>query len=244
MASGHYTWLSELPKTWGVPTEHLADAEKFAWAGLLAAVLIVLARMASARIAAGAQNHIVPESKLSLFGFFDVLVEGFVKFHDSILGKENRQYVPLVGSVFVFILFANLMGLVPGVSAITTTVWINVAIALVVFFYFNYQGMRANGVIGYLKHFCGPLWAIAWLILPIEIFSTCLRVLTLNLRLYWNITADHVVLATFTEMTKIGIPVIFYAFGTFVCFIQAFVFTLLTMVYILLATQHEEEGHH
>ena len=78
----------------------------------------------------------------------------------------------------------------------------------------------------------------------IEILSVSMRVLTLNLRLYWNMTADHTVLSIFTDLTKFIVPVVFYGLGTFVCFMQAFVFSTLTMVYILLATQHEEEEHH
>ena len=142
----------------------------------------------------------------------------------------------------MLLLSMNLIGLIPGVPAATTTVWINVGIALCVFLYFNYHGMRTHGVLGYLKHFCGPAWWLVWMIFPLEIFSTCLRVLTLNMRLYWNITADHLVLGIATDMTKILVPIAFYALGTFVSLVQAVVFTLLSMVYLQLATQHAE-GH-
>ena len=243
MAAGHYTFFHNVPSLFGFPEGFFAEGEKFILATALAAILIAIGAKATSLIRRSKDLTplVVPPRRLTLFNFFDVMVESFAKFQDSLLGPENRHYLPFTGSVFLFILFSNLLGLVPGFPAITTTVWINVGMAVVVFVYFNLQGVKANGLFGYLKHFGAgtPLW-IAWMVFPIEIISTLLRILTLNLRLYWNISADHMVLGTFTEMVPFLLPVVFYAFGTFVCFMQAFVFTTLTMVYILLATQHEE----
>lgn len=231
----HYTYLSSF-----IPDP---NQQKFVTALLLGTGLVFLGRKLTGRLtSSGAvEDAIVPDKRLNWFGFFDLFLETFVRFHDSVVGEENRRFVPFSASVFVFILFSNLLGLIPGMPAITTTVWINVALAFVVFFYFNFQGCKANGVIGYLKHFAGPFWWLAWFMFPLEIFSTCLRILTLNLRLYWNITADHMVLGIFTDLVPLLVPVIFYVLGTFICFIQAFIFTTLTMVYLLLAVQHEEE---
>lgn len=212
---------------------------------VVAGLMLYLSGRASKRLATkeGIASSVVPEPKFSLFTFWDVLVEGFVKHQDSILGKENRKYLPLTGGVFLFILFSNLIGLIPGMPAITTTVWVNVAMALVVYLSFNYHGIKEHGLFKYIGHFCGPVAFMAPIVFIIEIFSVHLRIITLNLRLYWNITADHIVLGVFTDLTKIIIPVIFYGFGTFVAFMQAFVFSTLTMVYILLATEHEEGEH-
>lgn len=232
-----------------------ADVQKAIAAGIVALGIYVCGKAAASRItstalaAAAPQANpstsiVVPDKGASVFGVFDLFVEMFAKYQDSILGAEGRKYLPFTATVFIFIFLCNLLGLVPGMPSPTTTVWVNVAMAIVVFVYFNYLGIKENGVIGYLKHFCGPILVLAPLMFLIEILSVSLRVLTLNLRLYWNITADHIVVGIFTELTKVGVPVIFYALGTFVCFMQAFVFTTLTMVYILLATQHEEEGHH
>lgn len=230
----HYTYLQHLVEN--------PDAQKLVTALGLGACLVLIGRQLTSRLrtAEGVEAALIPNSRLSLFGFFDLLISGFVNLHDSILGKENRRHLAFTGSVFIFILFSNLLGLIPGVPAITTTVWINVGMALVVFCYFNYQGIKANGVLGYLKHFCGPVIYVAPLFFTAEIISTCLRILTLNLRLYWNINADHLILGVFTDLMKLSFP--FYILGTFVSFMQAFVFTVLTMIYILLATQHEE--HH
>jgi F-type H+-transporting ATPase subunit a len=222
-----------------------ADEQKFAAAVIVGAGLALGGKMLTRRLTTprGVTSAVVPERKLSVFGAVDFIVESFVNFHDSVLGKENRHHASFTGSIFFFLLVSNLLGLVPGMPAITTTVWINVGMALVVFGYFNTWGVKANGLIGYIKHFAGPMLFLAPFLFPLEIFSTCLRVVTLNLRLYWNITADHMVLEIFTGMLGPVMPVLLYVLGTFVSFMQAFIFTTLTMVYILLATQHEEEDH-
>jgi F-type H+-transporting ATPase subunit a len=221
------------------------DLQKVAaTAGVMAASLI-LGSVAASKISTpeGIQANIVP-SKVSLTSIFDFFFEKFILFHDSITGKRNRKYASLSATVFLVILFTNLLGLVPGFVAGTTTVMITVALALTTFITFNFYGIREQGFFNYIKHFAGPKWWLAPLLFPIEIFSTSLRVLTLNLRLYWNMTADHIVLGIFTDLTKYVVPVIFYALGSFVCFMQAFVFTVLTMVYIFLAVDHGEEEHH
>lgn len=231
----HYTYIQGL-----IPDPNW---QKFATALAIGGVMIAAGSSVAARIGSstGAQSSIVPSAKPTLFGIIDLAVDQWVKFQDSILGKENRKYAPFTASLFFFILLANLIGLIPGMPAATTTVWINVGMAFVVFGYFNWVGIREQGLVAYLKHFAGPIWALAWLIFPLEIFSTCLRILTLNLRLYWNVSADHIVLGVFTDLVPFGIPVLFYALGTFVAFMQAFIFSLLTMVYIQLASHHEEE---
>lgn len=234
----HYTYLDHLIEG--------ADWQKLALAVAVGGGLVLLGRGLTARLTSddGVNRAIIPAERPSLFGFFDLFVETFVNFHDSILGRENRSSIPITFSLFLFLLAANMIGLIPGMPAITTSVWINVGIALVVFVYFNFRGIVANGVLGYLKHFAGPILILAPLIFCLEILSTLLRIVTLNLRLYWNITADHRVLEAFMDLAgQYLVPVVFYAMGTFVSFMQAFVFTILTMIYILLATQHEEDDH-
>jgi F-type H+-transporting ATPase subunit a len=217
--------------------------QKFATALAIGGIMIAAGSRLAARIASskGMESCVIPAEKPSLFGVVDLAIDQWVKFQDSILGKENRKYAPFTASLFFFLLICNLVGLIPGMPAVTTTVWINVGLAIVVFGYFNWVGIKEHGLIAYLKHFAGPVWALAWLIFPLEVFSTCLRILTLNLRLYWNISADHIVLGVFTELVPFGIPVLFYALGTFVAFMQAFIFSLLTMLYIQLASSHEED---
>ena len=235
--AAHYTYLQSI-----IPDPNW---QKLVLAGALGLSMIVLGKKATAglKTAEGIDDNIVPARKPTLTGVFDLLVESFIAFHDSTLGKENRRFVPLCGTLFFFILFSNLLGLIPGVPAIATTVWINVALAVVVYISFNFYGIREQGIVSYLKHMAGPMMAVAVLIFPVEVLSHLLRILTLNLRLYWNITADHLVLGVFTDLVW-GIPILFYAMGTFVAFMQAFVFTILTMIYIQMGVSHEEEGHH
>ena len=222
--------------------------EKLALGGAVAAAmllggLVVRSRIGDGTDAKALKESIVPSKGFSFFGIIDAFFELWVRFQDGIIGKEGRKHAPFTATIFMFILLSNLLGLVPGMAAITTTVWINVGMALVVFAYFNFIGISEQGLGGYLKHFAGPVWWLAPFIFLLEVVSTCLRVLTLNLRLYWNISADHIVLSVFTEIVPFGVPVMFYALGTFVAFMQAFVFSLLTMVYIKFASHHDE-GHH
>jgi F-type H+-transporting ATPase subunit a len=98
--------------------------------------------------------------------------------------------------------------------------------------------------VGYLKHFVGPIWWLAFLMLPLELIDNLVRPVSLSLRLFGNMTGDHLVLEIFTGLTKLVIPVIFYALGAFVSLIQAFVFTILSVIYLSLALQEHEEHHH
>jgi F-type H+-transporting ATPase subunit a len=235
----HYTYLGEIIK------DH--DAQEFITAIFVAAIILAVGymltgslRRASAVDGTEAKKRVVPSRKLSLFGLVDLIIESFVGYQDQIMGKENRRYASFTGAVFMFILFTNLLGLVPGMAAATTTVWVNVGMAISVFIYFNYLGVREHGLFNYLKHFWGPVFVMGFILFPVEIISVVLRVLTLNLRLYWNIEADHAVLGIFTDLAGFfAFPM--YTLGVFVSFMQALIFTTLTMVYILLAVSHEEE---
>ena len=237
--AAHYTYLDSLIAPGSEPNTSL---QKFVVAVALGVVMLLVAKVLTSRLqtSEGVRDNVVPSEKINFFGFIDVLIEVFLKYHDSVLGKENRKHASFTASLFFFIFFANLVGLVPGMPAITTTVWINVAMAIVVFFYFNFHGVKENGL-GYFKHFLGPAWWLIPLYFPLEILSMAIRVLTLNLRLYWNINADHIVLGTFTDILPPVMGVPFYFVGTFVSFMQAFVFTTLTMIYILLAVEHQED---
>ncbi len=245
----HYTYFDNIfPQVIsGNSIEFAADYQKLLLGMVTALVLILLGQLVvSSRLQeeAGVTENVVPKKKPSLFGVLDFLMESFVYYHDSVAGKENRHHAPFTAAIFFFIFVLNLIGLIPGMPAATTTVWINVAMAIVVFVHFNYHGIKEHGPIGYLKHFLGPLWWLAPLMLVIEVISLSLRILTLNLRLYWNIAADHMVLGIFSNLLSdtfiLATP--FYFIGLFVSFMQAFVFATLTMIYIVLATEHQE-GH-
>ena len=143
-----------------------------------------------------------------------------------------------MGALFIYILFSNLLGLIPGFLPPTDNLNTNVACALTVFIFYNYQGFKAHGF-AYLKHFMGPIWWLAPIMVVIEVISHLVRPASLSVRLFGNISGDHLVLGIFSSLVPIGVPVIFLFLGLFVSVIQAFVFTLLSMVYISLATAHD-----
>ncbi len=248
--AGHHTYFSYPISSLYHDTEIssvLPDVERFAFVAFVCTALLFIGLRLSRRLKTkeGRQNEVIPQSSLNPFSLFEASVEMFAKFYDTVLGgHDGRRHLPFVFSVFILIFTLNLLGLIPGFPSGTNTVWFNVGVALVVFGYFNTVGVKEQGLGGYLKHFCGPILLLAPFMFVLEIFSICLRVLTLNLRLYWNIKADHDVVSVFTDLLPPGIPVIFYLLGTFVCFMQAFIFSTLTMVYILLASHHEEEHQH
>ncbi len=190
------------------------------------------------------EQSLVPDQGVSLTNVFELLVESFLSLMEGIVGKSARQHVPLVVSIFVFIFVCNILGLIPGFLPPTANINTNLAIAACVFVYFNYLGIREHGFISYFKHFAGPVWWLSPLIMAIELFGTAIRPVTLSLRLFCNINADHLVLSIFSSLSPLIIPVIFMILGIFISFVQAFVFTLLTVVYIALATAHEEEQEH
>jgi F-type H+-transporting ATPase subunit a len=236
MSADHYTYISEY-----ISSHHLQKATT-AVGVALGMCLVGLITTRKLRSPESLEKSVAPSSSVSISGVVDFSIESFVKFHDSVVGKENRRYVSFTAFLFFFIFISNLVGLIPGMAAATNSVGITVGLALASFVYFNAQGIREHGFIPYILHFAGPVWWLAWLIFPLEIFSTLLRILTLNLRLYWNIHADHMVLGILTELLGFAtVPA--YIIGTFVSFMQAFVFTVLSMVYILLATQHGDESH-
>jgi len=132
------------------------------------------------------------------------------------------------------------LGLIPGFLPPTDNINTNLAIALTVFVYYHIMGIKAHGVKNYLKHFMGPILWLGPLMIVIELIGHCVRPISLSLRLFGNITGDHLVLGIFSGLVPILVPVVFMALGLFVSFIQAFVFSLLSMIYINLATAHEE----
>lgn len=169
----------------------------------------------------------------------ELIDEGIGGLADQIIGHGYQRYQAWVTCIFLFVLCNNLLGLIPGVPAPTTSPWVPLGLALPTFLFYNYQGFRAQGVIGYLKHFCGPIWWMAWLLLPIELVSHLARILSLTIRLYANMFASDMVSLGFFSLIPVGIPAIFLGLHVFVSLIQAFVFMLLSMIYLSLAVSHE-----
>jgi F-type H+-transporting ATPase subunit a len=204
---------------------------------IVAAVILALA-LGFRRALARASDPVIPDDQLGTRNIMELMVEFVVGLSDSIIGPKGRKYVPLFGSLFIFILMANLMGLIPGFVPPTSYFFNNLALGLVVFVAYNYYGVRENGA-RYFKQFLGPMIFLAPLFILIELSSHIFRPISLSIRLFGNMFGDHLVLEIFTSLTKVVIPVLFYILGTLVSVIQAAVFTILSVIYVAMAISHE-----
>jgi len=183
-------------------------------------------------------EDIIPKARFSLRNFFEVFIEQMAKLSDSVIGSGGKPMIPVFCFLFLFIWFQNLLGLFPGFLPSTQNVNTTIALGTFAFCIYNYYGFKEHGL-KYLKQFLGPILFMAPLFVFIEILSHLFRPLSLGLRLFGNMKGDHTVIGIFLDMFPIAIPVIFYFLGFFVCTLQAFVFTILTMVYVSLAISHD-----
>jgi F-type H+-transporting ATPase subunit a len=161
---------------------------------------------------------------------------------ESIIGEGYERFLPFATCIFLFVLICNLLGLIPGIPAPTTSPVVPLGIAVATFVYYNYHGLRVQGPIGYFKHFCGPMWAIAWLMLPIEIISHLARMLSLTVRLWANMFAGDLVTLVFFSLIPLAVPVAFLGLHLMVSVIQALVFMLLALIYVSQAVEHTEHA--
>ena len=226
-----FTWYSLAP----YPLSQLPEHTVTAW--LVMILLLCLALRFKSALAT-AQDPVVPDEKFSVRNVLEVLMDVVIGLSDSIIGHHGRKYGSLFVSFFLFILFSNFLGLIPGFVPPTSVFWTNLGLGLVSFFAYHYFGVRANGP-GYFKQFLGPMLLLSWLFVLIEVFSHLFRPISLAIRLYGNMSGDHLVLEIFTNLTKVGIPVVFYILGSLVSVVQAAVFTILSIIYVAMAISHE-----
>ena len=184
----------------------------------------------------------VPDKGLTLRNFVEAY-GNFIYFQcRAIIGSKHApEYFPFIATIFLVILICNLVGLIPGFLPPSEHLSTTLALGAFSFIYYNYKGCREQGTWNYIKHFAGPLWYLAILIFPIEIISHCIRPFSLALRLRSNMMGDHLVLSIFSGLAPVVVPIIFMILGLLVSIIQAYVFTVLSMVYISLAVSHGEE---
>ncbi|GAB4262445.1 MAG: F0F1 ATP synthase subunit A [Deferrisomatales bacterium] len=217
------------------PAHHVSNAILIV---LIILCLVVIAR-GKIKQDASSDEDLVPDGKLTVRNLLELMVQGILGImHDS-MGPVAPRFLFLIGALAFFILFSNLSGLVPGFVPPTDNLNTTAACALVVFFATHYYGFKEHGV-AYLKHFVGPFWWLAWLMVPIEIISHLARPMSLSLRLFGNIMGDHKVGAIFFMLAPLAVPVFTMVLGLFVSFVQTFVFMLLSMVYISGAIEHAE----
>lgn len=183
------------------------------------------------------------------------LEAGFLAIRDmvvSVIGEHGFKYFPVVATFAVLILVSNLMGLFPLFMAPTAHISVTLALGLASFIYYNFVGIRENGIIAHLGHLTGPIWWIAPLIFVIELFSNLIRPMTLGIRLFANMFADEqialIISGLFPPYTQFFVPVILLPLAVFVALVQTLVFTLLSMIYISEVTHaphdHKEAHEH
>ncbi|MCI4406117.1 MAG: F0F1 ATP synthase subunit A [Sulfuricurvum sp.] len=191
---------------------------------LTAAIVLVIAKMATSNlrlVPSGAQN------------VMEAYLNGVLAMGADVMGKaEARRYLPLVATIGLFVGVANVIGVIPGFEAPSAFLDFTLALALVVFTYYNFEGIRRNGLISYFKHFMGPVWWLAWLMFPIEIVSHISRIISLSFRLFGNVKGDDMFLMVLLMLAPWLLPMIPFALLTFMAFLQAFIFMMLTYVYL------------
>ena len=199
---------------------------------IVAFLLVLILGLASRKI------QLVPSKRQSLL---ELIIEAFENLLVDIIGKEGKKFLPMIATIGLFILFCNLLGLIPGFMAPTSKLNVTVGCALVVFVYYHWQGIKSQGIFRYLKHFTGPIPLLAPLMLPIEIISHFSRPVSLSIRLFGNIFAEEMLILTIASIIPFFLPLPFMAVAIFTSIIQAFVFVLLACIYIAGAVAHEEE---
>jgi F-type H+-transporting ATPase subunit a len=178
------------------------------------------------------------------------MVLGVVGMLDQFIGPQGRRFLPLVGALGAFILVGNYLGLVPGFMAPTSNINVTVGCAITAWVYYHFQGIKAQGLLGYIKHFGGPAGvpaAMAPIFFVIEIISHLSRVLSLSLRLFGNIFGEELVIMILAMIIPFLIPLPMMALGLITGGLQAFIFVLLTIIYLqgaVVIEHHDDQGAH
>ena len=220
------------------------------------AIIVLLAWRARVELDRAPDGGIVPDAEVSIRNFLEVIFEVLYGQMQQIIGPQSQRYFPVIGALGLFIFVSNVLGLIPGFVPPTDNWNTTFACGLFVFLYYNFHGLRAHGL-GHIGHMANPTgawwgWFLAPLMFPIELVSHCARPFSLGVRLAANMVGDHAVLLAFLSLMPILVPLPFLALGLIVSLVQAFVFVLLSMIYIALAVgdEHEhgneqdENGHH
>ncbi|MEO1928066.1 MAG: F0F1 ATP synthase subunit A [Nautiliaceae bacterium] len=202
---------------------------------ILAAVLaIVVAKLATKNL------QIVPEGCQNVM---EATISGILYIGKDVTNEEiARKYLTLTGSLAIFIFMGNFIGIIPGFESPTGDVNLTLTLALIVFLYYHFEGIKAQGLGHYIAHFAGPVKWLAPLMLPVEILSHFSRIISLTFRLFGNIKGDDLFLIVLLMLAPYVFPLAGYALLTFSAFLQAFVFMVLTYVYLYGAVTSQEEA--
>lgn len=246
-AASGFTWVTQFGHAVGLDSFfHVGDKHlhyDHILTFIIVLVLLLLTGFYYRSKTANMETAVVPDKGITYRNIIEMYGSFIYTQTRAVLGeKDAPKYYPFVATMFIVIFISNMIGLVPGFLPPTESINTTLALGVFSFLYFNIKGCKELGTLNYLKHFAGPLWYMAILIFPIEIISTCIRPVSLALRLYGNMYGDHMVLGTFSGLAPFLVPIIFMVLGMLVSFIQAYVFVMLSMVYVSLATAHQDHG--
>ena len=219
--------------------EHATGVPWMVWSSIAAAALLLGSGFLVRSRLAATNGGIVPDDGLSVRNGFEILTQMLAGLAEQNMGHNWRRYFPFIATLFFFILISNVMGLIPGLGGGTSSANVTWAWAIISFAVHQYVGVKEHGV-GYIKHFIGPVPWLAPLYIPIELLSHLSRVFTLAVRLLANMSADHIVVGVWLALVPVVVPAIFMGLGVLVAFLQAYVFAMLSMIYIGLAAQHDD----
>ena len=222
-----------------VSTEHDIIPDYLVMAGLIVLIMTVVGLVLRSRLSVdnpGALQILIEDAVGALGGLLD-----------EYIGHKGRRYLPLVGTIGTFVLIGNLMGLIPGLMAPTSSINVTLGCALTVWVYYHIQGVREQGVLAYLKHFAAPPGAPLWIapiMLPIEIISHLSRVMSLSLRLFGNIFGEELVILILFSIVPFLVPLPMMFLGIITGTLQAFIFVMLTTIYLSGAVAIEHDHDH
>ena len=216
---------------------------------LFAAGILMLAGLSVKRAVAGENGGVMPDEGVTIRNVIEVIIQALGDLGETTIGEDWRRYFPIIGTIFFYILVSNVLSLIPGLLGSTSDANVTFAWAIISFAAYNYIGIRQHGW-KYIYQFMGPallnmeiggrhyhVRVLTPIFLPLEIVLHLARILTLGVRLLANMFADHKVVVIWLGLVPFVLPAIFMGLGLLVSFLQAFVFALLTMIYIGLALQ-------
>ena len=202
---------------------------------LCAIVAVVVSRLAAHKL------QLIPNGLQNLY---EVVISGILGVAKDVIGEQYaKKYFPLAGTIAIFVFFCNMIGIIPGFEAPTANWNFTLVLALVVFIYYHAEGIKAQGFFSYFAHFMGPMKILAPLMFPIEIISHLSRIISLTFRLFGNIKGDDMFLLVMLMLVPWAVPIAPFFVLFFMGILQAFVFMILTYVYLAGAIIVEEEGH-
>lgn len=207
-------------------------------AHLVMAVLVTVLIIVFFKLTVKAKNLDLFPSKMQ--NALEMFFKFFQKLVDDMMGPEGRKFIPALATLGTFIAVSNLIGLLPEMGSPTAKLDVTVGCAVFIFIYYHYQGVKKHGTWGYIKTFMGPAWWLAWLILPIEIVSHFSRPLSLSMRLFGNIFGeDMVIIIIATYLFSFVVPIPVMALAIFTSLLQAFIFVMLSTIYLAGAMAEE-----